>query len=229
VNVQLLVPAAGAGARLGSALPKALVDLAGEPLLVRTLRRFESVGLLANAVVVAPAAERARFEAALDKAFPGVPIRLVPGGAERQESVGLGLEALSPGTDVVVIHDAARPFISADSVRASIEAAAEHGAATVAIPAVDTILRADGEGFLESTPDRARLWACQTPQTFRVEVIRAAHAHARKERLHVTDDATLVRLAGGHVKLVMGAPLNFKVTTPADLAVAELIIREKLA
>lgn len=229
MKVQLLVPAAGAGVRLGSPLPKALVDLAGTPMLVRTLRRFAPLNLVANAVIVVPANECARFEKVLAEAFPGLTLILVPGGAERQASVSFGLEALRPATEIVVIHDAARPFIGVDSVRASIEAAAEHGAATVAIPAVDTILRADGEGFLDTTPERARMWACQTPQTFRVETIGTAHAHARKARLQATDDATLVRLAGGHVKLVMGSPLNLKVTTPLDLALAELIVRENLA
>lgn len=226
---QLLVPAAGAGTRLGSPLPKALVGLAGVPMLVRTLRRFSPLGLLECAVVVVPAGQRALFEDVLGAAFPEGGISLVEGGAERQESVRLGLDALDAGTGVVVIHDAARPFVSLESVRASIEAAAAHGAATVAVPAVDTMLQADREDFLEATPERALLWACQTPQTFQVGVIREAHAHARREGLQATDDATLVRLAGGRVKLVMGTPLNFKVTNPADLALAELVERENLA
>jgi 2-C-methyl-D-erythritol 4-phosphate cytidylyltransferase len=114
------------------------------------------------------------------------------------------------------------------SVRASIEAAAEHGASTVAIPCSDTILVADDEDMLVNTPDRRRLWACQTPQTFRLDVIKQAHQQARAEGFTGTDDATLVRRMGHPVKLVKGTPLNFKITTPEDLALAETIIDKGL-
>ncbi len=229
MKTQLLMPAAGMGTRLGSDRPKALIPVGGEPLLVRTLKRFQSLELLDGAVIVVTPDTRAAFEDALRQAFPGLRFAVVPGGAERQISVSNGLERLDPDTDIVVIHDAARPFIGEDSVRRSIASAAECGAATVAIPSVDTILQGDADAFLVDTPDRAFLWQCQTPQTFRVEVIRSAHEAARSEGYLGTDDATLVRRMGGAVKLVMGAPLNFKITTPADLALAECVIREGLA
>jgi 2-C-methyl-D-erythritol 4-phosphate cytidylyltransferase len=98
----------------------------------------------------------------------------------------------------------------------------------VAIPSVDTILVGDKDGFLVSTPERARLWACQTPQTFRVGVIREAHRQARAQGFTATDDASLVRRVGGRVKLVLGTPLNFKITTPFDLAMAQLVLEEGL-
>ncbi len=229
MKTQLLIPAAGLGARMGCAVPKALMDLAGRPMLLRTLERFRALDLIAGAVIVVPAEARGDFEHALLGAFPEFRVHLVPGGAERQDSVWNGLEALDPDTEIVVIHDAARPFISMASIQASIEAAAECGAATVAIPSVDTILEGDDAGYLVSTPERKRLWACQTPQTFRVDVIREAHRAARLLGYLGTDDATLVRRAQGRVKLVLGTPLNFKVTTPADHALAELAIREGLA
>lgn len=229
MKVQLLVPAAGLGTRLGKRGPKALLPLAGQPLLARTLKRFVELGLVERAVVTVPAGREGEFADALESAFPGSPFTFVEGGAERQDSVRRGLEALRPDTDVVVIHDAARPFVSPDSVRESIAVAADCGAATVAIPCVDTILRGDEDRFLVDTPDRSLLWACQTPQTFRVEVIRAAHEAARRDGFTGTDDASLVRRAGGPVRLVMGTPLNFKVTTPGDWALAELVAREGLA
>jgi len=198
-------------------------------MLVRTLERFRPLGLLDEAVIVAPAEALDAFRTALDDAFPEKRFRLAAGGPRRQDSVANGLELLSPGTEVVVIHDAARPFASTDAIRASIDAAAEYGAATVAIPSVDTILQADPEDFLVDTPDRDTLWACQTPQAFRVDVIRRAHAEARADQHAGTDDASLVRRMGGTVKLVMGSPLNVKVTTPSDLVWAECIIREGLA
>lgn len=227
-DVQLLIPAAGMGQRLGGGRPKALLDLAGKPLLVHTLQRFKSLGLVDGAVVVGPPSHRDKFLDVLGSAFPVFRFQWADGGAERQLSVLNGLAVLSPETEIVVIHDAARPFVPPESVRASIDAARQFGAATVAVPSVDTILVGDEDAFLVGTPDRKMLWACQTPQTFQVPVIRAAHASANEEDHLGTDDATLVRRMGGVVKLVMGSPLNFKVTTPGDLALAHQVLQGDL-
>ncbi|MCC6487262.1 MAG: 2-C-methyl-D-erythritol 4-phosphate cytidylyltransferase [Candidatus Hydrogenedentes bacterium] len=224
-HVQLLIPAAGMGTRLGAGRPKALIELDGVPLLVRTLERFGSVDLVRDAVIVTPPGFRADFEKLLGAAFPGCPFHYADGGAERQNSVENGLSILQPDTEIVAIHDAARPFISEDSIRESVIAAREFGAATVAIPSIDTILVGDPDAFLVETPDRRCLWACQTPQTFQVAVIRDAHSRARQEDHLGTDDATLVQRMGGRVKLVMGSPLNFKVTTPGDFALARCVIQ----
>lgn len=223
-----MIPAAGQGLRLGGAAPKALVRVGNTPLLGLTLRRFAEFGLIDGAVIVVPGGHEAVFGEVLSASFPACAFCLVAGGAQRQESVRKGLDRLAPDTDIVVIHDAARPFVSPVSIRASIDAAAACGAATVAIPAVDTILEADHDAYLLSTPDRKRLWACQTPQTFQVDVIRGAHAWAREEGLVMTDDASLVRCAGQRVKLVEGTPLNFKITTQTDLALARRIVEESL-
>ena len=235
MKCQLLIPAAGVGKRLGLNRPKALANVGGgplqggEPLLVRTLKRFQPLGLVEGAVIIAPVEHEPEIEEALRTAFPYAEFRFAPGGSERQISVGNGLACLDTDTEVVVIHDAARPFVTAESVQASINAAWEHGAATVAIPSIDTVLQSDADAFLVGTPDRRQLWLCQTPQTFRVPVIREAHERARRDAYLGTDDASLVRRAGFPVKLVMGTPLNFKVTTATDLALAECVIREGLA
>lgn len=230
MKVQLLMPAAGAGQRIGGDIPKALLPLHGIPLFVHTLKRLEAAGLLENtAILTIPGGHREDFDRAFRAAFPHASVHLVPGGAERQDSVENGLAALDPDTALVVIHDAARPFVSVDAIKRSIEAAGEHGAATVAVPAVDTILEGDADHFLASTPDRSRLWACQTPQTFRVEVIRQAHAQARHGNYSGTDDASLVRRQGNSVKLVLGTALNFKVTTREQVRLAECILKEGLA
>lgn len=228
-NTQLLIPAAGMGTRLGADRPKALIELSGAPLLVHTLRRFDAVGLAHRCVIAIAPQAHDTFRQCLGQYFPATQITLVAGGAERQDSVCNGLAALGPSTEIVLIHDAARPFVSAQSIQDSITAAAEFGAATVAIPSIDTILVADADGFLQETPDRKALWACQTPQTFRVDVLRHAHDTAKRERFAGTDDATLVRRAGGRVRLVMGSPLNFKVTTPQDLELARCVIEGGLA
>ena len=229
MKTRLLVAAGGIGARLGLGGAKALVEIAGKPMLVRTLERFAGLGLVDDAVIVVPGGHEAAFEQALTSAFPSSQFTLVAGGAERQMSVSNGLETLDAATEIVVIHDAARPFVTETSIRASIEAAEADGAATAAIPSVDTILRADSDAYLIDTPDRQALWACQTPQTFQIDVIRRAHESARRDGYLATDDASLVRRAGGRVKLVMGSPLNFKITTPTDLALAECVVKEGLA
>ena len=223
------MPAAGFGNRLGLDRPKALAEVAGKPLMIWTLERFLSLGLTEGSVIVCPKDFEAAFKNYLDNWFTGMRFSVIVGGAMRQESVAKGLACLSADTDIVVIHDAARPFITEESIIASIEAAEADGAATVAIPCTDTILESDKDCYLAATPLREALWACQTPQTFQTAVIREAHAWATREGYMGTDDASLVRAMGGRVKLVPGTPLNFKVTTATDLALAEYVIRGGLA
>ncbi len=226
MSVQSIVVAAGVGARLGAPVPKALVDVGGVPLLVRTLLRLRSVPELTALppIVTIPEDHRTAFEQVLEAA--GIEARLIAGGAERQDSVLLAVEAAAPDTEITLIHDAARPFVPAASVQASIDAAREMGAATVAIPVTDTILEADAEGYLQGTPDRSRLWACQTPQTFRHSVILDAHHRAHAEGYCGTDDASLVRRYGSAVRLVMGHPFNIKITRPEDLPMAQRILED---
>lgn len=210
---------------MGAPVPKALIDVAGRPLLARTLERMRASGCFdAPPVVTYPARHEAVFRQCLNEA--GLDATLIPGGAERQDSVRLALESLPPDTELVAIHDAARPFVPVASVEASLGAAREFGAATVAIPVTDTILEADNGAFLVNTPDRARLWACQTPQSFRYSVILEAHHRAAREGFLGTDDASLVRRMGGAVKLVMGHAHNIKITRPEDLTWARAIIEE---
>lgn len=224
----MVIPAAGMGTRLGSHGPKALIDLAGKPLIARTLSRFVSAGVVENAVILVPRGMTPAFRAALAPHFPGTHFMFLDGGDERQDSVRNGLGALDDDTEIVIIHDAARPFVAPTSITASMEAAKGFGAATVAVPSSDTILVGDENAILIDTPDRSRLWACQTPQTFRVDVIRRAHDAAVKDRFMGTDDASLVTRIGGRVKLVHGSTLNMKITTPGDLALAIAVIQAGL-
>jgi 2-C-methyl-D-erythritol 4-phosphate cytidylyltransferase len=209
-------------------LPKALVPVCRESLIRLTLRRFDGFGMASGAVVVVPPEHRAAFESELGDWTDTHGLRLVDGGAERQHSVANGLGALDEDTGIVVIHDAARPFVAEESVRGAVDAADAFGAATVALPTVDTILVGDADAFLVDTPDRATMWACQTPQVFRLEVIRRAHDAARSGGYLGTDDASLVRRLGEPVKLVKGTPFNFKITTPTDLHMAEWVIEKGL-
>jgi 2-C-methyl-D-erythritol 4-phosphate cytidylyltransferase len=227
VDARLLIPAAGMGRRLGASRPKALAEIGGEALLVRTLERFEPLGLVDDSVVVFPEDYEDDFRAVLQESFPRSRIHLCRGGAERQESVARGLALVDPQADFVVIHDAARPFIELDTVRAAIAAADACGAATVATPTVDTILEDDGSGFLDRTPDRRQVWACQTPQVFRLDVIRAAHARAARDGAVFTDDATLVHAYGGRVRIVPGSARNFKITTEDDVRRADYLLQRR--
>jgi 2-C-methyl-D-erythritol 4-phosphate cytidylyltransferase len=177
-------------------------------------------------MIMVPLHHEKAFRTAIDAAFPGTHIQLSAGGAERQQSVARGLDALPTDHGIVVIHDAARPFIDADTIREAINEARKHGAATVATPCVDTILQATKDQFLESTPDRSRLWACQTPQVFRIDLLREAHRRAAAEGRTYTDDATLVMAHGAPVRIVAGSPKNLKVTTPEDLRYAEFLLKE---
>jgi len=226
VNIQVIIAAAGMGERLGNQLPKALVPVKGIPLLVHTLRCVDSVGILDDAVILFPPGWHNEFFSLINNFFADRSINLVKGGNSRQASVALGLECIDDKTDIVVIHDAARPFVSASVIQNSIDAAAVYGAATVAIPAVDTILESSPELFLANTPDRSLLWACQTPQSFRIQIIQDAHVFALKQQIQATDDASLVRMSGNLVKLVRGNEFNFKVTTPTDLLLAEVLIEK---
>ncbi len=229
MNARLLLAAAGTGTRLGAERPKALVEIAGRPLLIWTLTRFHSMGLAAGAVVLATPGAIPDFQAAIANAGIDAEVQVVEGGAERQLSVENGLAAMPDNTDIVIIHDAARPFVARAAVDAAIEAAVDCGAATVALPSIDTILQADEDAFLESTPSRKTMWLCQTPQVFRRDVIVQAHNRAREDGVVVTDDASLVKHYGNPVKLIPGDPLNFKITTPADIAFAETVIARGLA
>ncbi len=227
MNAQLLMVAAGLGRRLGLDTPKALADLCGQSLAARTLDTLASVGLAPPAIIVYPKGYKESFQEALKNA--AMPVQYVEGGAERRDSVRRGLDALNPDTDIVVIHDAARPFANADAVRAAIEAANHCGAATLATPVADTVLVSDGDGYLDNTPDRALLWACQTPQVFRTSVIRQAHDDVRNRDIVGTDDATLARRIGCRVKLVDGGAMNFKITTRRDLAFATYALDKGMA
>lgn len=214
---------------MGTFLPKPFLPLAGMPLLIHTVRSVARSTLIGKiALVIAPEREVlcAGLLAAHGPSDP--PIVLVHGGPERQDSVRLGLAALDADCEVVVIHDAARPFITPEIIDRSVAVAAECGGALVAVPARDTIKRVDKNGLVVETVPRQDLWLAQTPQTFRVALIRAAHTRALAEGVVATDDAALVEWAGGKVQVVLGDARNCKITTPDDLRLAEAMLQKDL-
>ncbi len=226
MHVNVVIVAAGKGTRLQSELPKPFLSVAGRPILVHTLRRFTSIEMVRRVIVVVAAECEALCQEVLHTHGPWPqPITVIHGGAERQDSVRNGLAALETQCEIVVIHDAARPFISVEAIQRSIDAAAATGSAVVATPVRDTIKRADAQHTIRETVSRHDLWLAQTPQTFRVEVIRAAHRWAQQRGIVGTDDASLVEQMGRPVCIVPGDALNFKITTPDDLALAQAVLQ----
>ncbi len=217
----VILAAAGEGKRLGYKLPKALVPLADTPLFLHSLRTFASLPFVREIAVVLPPEWVERIRRDLGKRLATLKVTtLVPGGARRQDSVRIGLEATT--APIVLVHDAARPRITPAAIREVAQAAFRKGAAVLACPAVDTIKIADARGRVVSTPDRARVWHAQTPQGFRRAVL--ANAYKVNGRADATDDVQLVERAGGTVVIVPGDAGNFKVTTPEDLARAEKLL-----
>lgn len=228
MHVNAVIVAAGKGHRMRHDRPKQFLPLAGRPLLLRTLDRFAQVDGIRRAVVVTSAADRAECRALLDADGPRTtPAVVVEGGARRQDSVRCGLAALDAACDIVVIHDAARPFVNVETIAHSIRTAAETGAALVATPARDTLKRVGPDATVSATLSRQDVWLAQTPQTFQVDLIRDAHRRAQEQGVTATDDAGLVERLGRPVRVVPGDALNFKITTPDDLVLAEALLRTR--
>lgn len=227
----MVVPAAGSGVRLGGGTPKALRELGGVPMLVHAVRRMAAAEAVSLVVVAAPPGDVAGVRALLADVTHDTELRVVPGGASRQESVALGLAALDPDVDVVLVHDAARPLAPpdlAESVLAAVRGGAE--AVVPGTPVVDTVKRVDAAGVVVETVDREPLRAVQTPQGFRRSVLERAHAAAGagddgvRAAAVATDDAGLVEALGVPVLLVPGRDEALKVTRPLDLVLAEALL-----
>lgn len=219
-RVAVLIPAGGSGSRMGG-VRKPLLQLGGEPVLARTLRPFLARHDVAWVVVAVP---RDMLDDPPAWLLADARVALVEGGAERSDSVRNALGAVPAEAEIVLVHDAARPLVTPDIIERCVAAARDGRSAVAAIRVIDTIKEVDEGGRIVATPDRRRLWAAQTPQAFPAAMLRRAHARAREERIGATDDAALVARYGGTVVVVEGAPENLKITTPADVALAEALL-----
>jgi 2-C-methyl-D-erythritol 4-phosphate cytidylyltransferase/2-C-methyl-D-erythritol 2,4-cyclodiphosphate synthase len=225
-KVGLLVVAGGRGVRLGADRPKQYLDCAGRPLIAHTLEALAASFRFQPIIVVIHADDRGLYDQAIGHLSASAATALgapAIGGATRQQSVLAGLEALAPAEpDVVLIHDAARPFPSADLVARAIEAAERHGAAAPGTAMSDTIKQVDADGRVLATPPRSALRAVQTPQAFRFPLILGAHRRAAAAGVSdLTDDVAVAEWAGAPAYVFEGDPLNVKVTTMQDLAAVE--------
>ena len=219
-----IIVAAGAGVRMGASVPKALMPLGDRPMFLWSLDAMRALARISGVVIVAPPGREESIRALVPG--PGPEVIVVPGGASRSESVREGLRAAPPHLDRVVIHDAARPLVSAALIDALLDALAEADGAIAAAPVVDTLKRGDGHLYISRTVARDGLWAAQTPQAFRAASLRQAVAAAEDAGTlaTMTDCASIVEAWGGRVRLVDSGAPNPKVTTAADLPVVEALL-----
>jgi 2-C-methyl-D-erythritol 4-phosphate cytidylyltransferase len=218
-----IIPAAGQGLRMGGSVAKQFMLLDGKPILAHTLAVFEECGEV-DAVVLVVAE---RETAAVREQFMGrfaIVRAVVAGGAQRQDSVYNGFQALDPDTEIVVVHDGVRPFITPQMIRDTVASARDCGAAITAVPVSDTIKRVSSDHFVEQTVDRRDLWRVQTPQAFRYPLLREAFARAFAESFYGTDEGALMEFSGQRVRVIGGSEMNIKITRPEDLILGESII-----
>lgn len=242
MKVFVIIPAAGLGTRMAGltagAKParttptsKQFAEIGGAPILIHTLRKFEAASQVSEIYVALRKPEAGKFKPRLDREGLRQKITLVEGGERRQESVANALAAIHAAPeDIVLVHDAVRPFVDAGIIGSVIEAAAKHGAAIAGLPAVDTVKQVDrtAEGaIVVSTIPRERVVMAQTPQGFRYDVLKKAFDEALADGFTGTDEASLVERSGHDVAVVMGSARNIKITTPADLELAEFFLAQE--
>lgn len=213
MHVAAIIAAGGTGTRLGAGVPKQFLQLGGRTILQRSIEAFVRHDRVTEVVVALPP------QATLEVAGPDGKLRVVAGGARRQDSVANAFDAVSPGAEIVLVHDAARPFVSADVISRTIDAAAAHGAAIAAVAVTDTVKQVTMEGgdlVIAGTIPRESIYLAQTPQGFRRDVLAKAVSLGRGDAI-ATDEAALAELAGHPVHIVEGDVENVKITTAADL------------
>lgn len=225
MNYQVIIPAAGLGKRMGAGKNKLLLDLNGVPVLIHTLLVFEADEACDGIVLAISPSDEDEINRLIGHFNIHKVIALIPGGKERQDSVYNAL--VSRTTDgIILVHDAARPFIETQSIHEVTAAAGAYGAAVIGVPVKDTIKKVQGNIIVE-TVERSSLWSVQTPQAFRVSVLMEAHRLAQRDGFLGTDEASLVERLPYEIKMVEGSYDNIKLTTPEDLFFADAIIRKR--
>jgi 2-C-methyl-D-erythritol 4-phosphate cytidylyltransferase len=225
--MHLLIPAAGSGRRMGSQRNKLLLTLLGKPLLSWTLAAAEASRQISWIGIIGQPEDFPDFEAILGDLCLTKPVKLIQGGATRQESVYNGLQSLPAESDRVLIHDGARCLATAELFDRAADALLTCPGLIIAVPVKDTIKVVDEHRIVRETPERSNLWAAQTPQGFEVKLLKNCHQQGREKGWEVTDDAALFEKCGLPVQIVEGEETNLKVTTPVDLALAEFILRQR--
>lgn len=223
---QVIIPAAGLGKRMGAGKNKLLLTLAGVPILIHTLKVFEADAECSGIILAINPSDEQQFQSLLKEFGIHKVSSLVTGGKERQDSVYNGLMAVHSMDGIVLVHDAARPFIRIETIHNLVHAASKEGGSIVAVPVKDTIKKA-ANSMVAETVERSSLWAVQTPQAFRVSVLLEAHNKAMREQFIGTDESSLVERIPHPVSIIEGDYDNIKLTTPEDLYFAEAILRKR--
>ncbi len=225
--IAAIVAAAGVGVRMGNAISKPYLLLAGRPILAHTLAVFEHIKEIREVALVVHPEELDFCQEKVISAYGFKKVlRLVPGGKERQDSVYNALKALKneDELEIVLVHDGVRPFVTPEQICRVIQAARSHGAAILGLPAQDTLKTVTPEGEIRQTLERRDIWQIQTPQAFQAPLLRRAFVEAYSRHFYGTDEASLVEALKHPVVVVPGSPLNLKITTPEDLTLAEAIL-----
>jgi len=220
MSVCAVVPAGGLGTRMGGTVPKQFQNLNGKPILYYTLKALQESGLISELILVVPKKE---YDNACNHWLgkPEIVTKVVVGGVRRQDSVYNGFCEVSQESEIVLVHDGVRPFLSHKMIRETISAAREFGAAITAIPVHDTIKRVDASDLVSETVERENLWRVQTPQAFQYKILKQAFKKANSENFYGTDEGTLIEHLGAPVKVIEGSEKNIKITRPEDLELSE--------
>jgi 2-C-methyl-D-erythritol 4-phosphate cytidylyltransferase len=224
-NVAAIIPAAGQGVRMGFS-KKQLLRLDGDPILVRTVRKFAACPAVSSIWIAAPGEDLDEIRRLFGQEKLGKGVHIVAGGARRQDSVENCLRALPPDTDLVAVHDAVRPFVTPEQIAAVVEAASEKGAAILGVLTVDTVKQVARTRIIGTIP-RDRIVLAQTPQVFRFEILRRAFDKALEEGFSGTDESSLVEHLGAEVTVVPGSDRNIKITKPSDLDLARFYLEQE--
>lgn len=226
MKVGAIIAAAGVGRRMKADRPKQLLALDGTPILIYTLRKFDSCGAIDHIVVPSPHEFVDEIRSVVDEARLKKSVTVVEGGERRQDSVWIGMQHLQSGTALVAVHDAVRPCVTIAEIEAVVTEAEHRGAAILAIPIVDTVKQVERDQ-VEMTVTREHLVLAQTPQVFRIQVLREAFDRARTDEYYGTDESSLVERIHLPVSIVRGSERNIKITRPSDLTLARVFLEEE--
>jgi 2-C-methyl-D-erythritol 4-phosphate cytidylyltransferase len=233
LRITAILPAAGLGTRMGAETPKQFLELGGEPLVIFTLRRLAACLAITDFILATRAEELAFLEDRVARARIGRPARVVHGGETRQQSVGNALAQVAAETEIVMVHDAVRPFVTVEQLDRLILEARERGAVILGIPAIDTVKEVKRASLPEDvaritgTIPRERIVLAQTPQAFRYGILREAFARAEADGVTASDEASLVERLGQDVYVVLGSERNLKITRPADMDLARFYLEQE--
>jgi 2-C-methyl-D-erythritol 4-phosphate cytidylyltransferase len=220
-----IIPAGGAGRRMGGGVPKQYLPLAGIPVLARTLRVFQDSSCIDEIILAVPEADIPEVRYAIVEKYGLSKVGLIlAGGRERQDSVRNALLQVRTDQGIIVVHDGVRPFVTALLIEQVVATARQYGAVSVGVPVKDTVKEVNADGWVEKTLNRKRLWLTQTPQAFHREILLAAYKKAEEDGIAATDDASLVERMGIPVRMIPGDDANIKLTTAEDMILGERIV-----